>query len=157
MLQLHILLLLRIYNILYRFKKYFLTIYKQMLDDWENWENEDLIIQSLTLNKERLKKLEERKLVEESDNKLTNDLFSNEEDLINEDINYDKKPTAPNENKEKKKKKNVNNYNLNQEKQKNLSKIIKHQKAIKQREKDLFGEAEYDEYDKYIEYEEQFY
>jgi hypothetical protein len=130
-----------------------------MFDDWEDWENEDLIIQCLTLNKERLKKLEEKKLIEESDNKLTNDLFC-EEECLNEDVNYYKKldfsikNTIKNiENREK----NKNNYNLNQEKQKKLSKIIKQKKELKNREKELFGEAEYDDYDKYIEYEKKFY
>ena len=53
-----------------------------MSDDWEDWENQDFVIPVLNVpNEEQLKRLEERKLVEDSDNALTKDLFSNEEDL----------------------------------------------------------------------------
>jgi predicted RNase H-like nuclease len=129
-----------------------------MSDSWEDWENDDYIVP--TLNKEQFKILEERKLVEESDNLLTKNLFSNEEDLVFKDlkpeINFSKNLKFT-EKKAPKTKNAVNNREMNEEKQKIMSKIIKQKKADKQREKELFGEAENDEYDKYLEYEEAFY
>ena len=42
------------------------------MDDWEDWDNDD---NYCLPNEEQLKQLEERKLVEESDNALTKSLF----------------------------------------------------------------------------------
>ena len=54
-----------------------------MTDDWEDWEAEDFALPVLNVhNEEQLKRLEERKLVEESDNKLTKELFSNKEECL---------------------------------------------------------------------------
>jgi septal ring factor EnvC (AmiA/AmiB activator) len=106
------------------------------------------------VNEEQLKQINERKLVEESDNHLTNNLFSTDEQLLNKNQNL---KSIQNDKKKELKKKPVNNQKLNEEKQKLLSKTIKQQKAIKQREKELFGEIENSEYDKYTTYEENFY
>ena len=59
-----------------------------MSDDWEDWENEDFIIPVLSIpNEEQLKRLDERKLVEESDNALARELFSkDEEDLVYDEL-----------------------------------------------------------------------
>jgi hypothetical protein len=124
-----------------------------MIDDWEDWENHEFIVPEK--NKEQLQILEERRLIEESDNHLTKDLFCNEEDLLllkQEDIKplqiYEKKTP---------KQKMVSKQKINEEKQKTLSKINKQKKLNKEIEKELFGEAESDEYNKYLEYEELFY
>ena len=126
-----------------------------MIDDWEDWENHEFIVPEK--NKEELKILEERRLIEESDNHLTKNLFSNEEDLIYEDLKQENiKPLRIHENKTLKQKM-VSKQKINEEKQKVLSKIIKQKKENKDREKELYGEAENDEYDKYLEYEYLFY
>lgn len=44
----------------------------------EDWEDSDFVI-PIIKSKEQLKKLEERKLMEESNNKLIKDLFSEEQ------------------------------------------------------------------------------
>lgn len=132
-----------------------------MSDNWEDWENQDFTIPVLSVpNEEHLKRLEERKLVEESDNALAKELFSNdEEDLVYEDlkkleVKKDINPLpltekkAPNKNIPDKQKEN-------EEKQKELSKKIKEDKLKKQRERELYGEAEED--DEYAKYEDQFY
>ena len=126
-----------------------------MSDSWEDWENEDYSIPILNVpNEEQLKQINERKLVEESDNHLTNNLFSTDEQLLNKNQNL---KSIQNDKKKELKKPPVNNQKLNEEKQKLLSKTIKQQKAIKQREKELFGEIENSEYDKYTTYEENLY
>jgi hypothetical protein len=130
-----------------------------MSDDWEDWENNDYTIP--VLNEEQLKRLQERKLVEDSDNVITKDLFSNDddEDLVYEDLKKleENKVIIVKQIKvEKEKPKNkINNQKINEEKQKELSKKNKEEKANKKKAKEIFGEAEYD--DEYAKYEEQFY
>ena len=135
-----------------------------MSDNWEDWEIDELIVPVLNVpNEEQLKLFEERKLVEESDNALTKQLFSNEEeDLAYEELrkmeekkmekNVNVKPT------EKKKNLPINNNKQkeNEKKQKEMSKKIKEEKIMKQKVRETFGEAE-EEYDKYVEYEDMFY
>jgi exonuclease I len=128
-----------------------------MEDDWEDWENENYSIP--ILNSEQLKRLEERKLVEESDNKIASQLFGHDEQeeyeedeeedlsLQNQTLNNDKilKPI-------RNKRNFVNKQKENEEKMKEKSKKIKEEKEKKQKEKELFGQAEeYDEYDKFTE------
>ena len=124
-----------------------------MSDIWEDWENEDFVIPVLNVpNEKQLNLIKERKLVEESDNNLAKDLFAiNKQDLVYEDLNQSTEKKAP------KNKTNISNRQLNEEKQKNLSKVIKEKKVNKQREKELFGEPEGDEYDEYIKYEDKFH
>ena len=135
-----------------------------MSDNWEDWEIDELIVPVLNVpNEEQLKLFEERKLVEESDNALTKQLFSNEEeDLAYEELrkmeekkmekNVNVKPT------EKKKNLPINNNKQkeNEKKQKEMSKKIKEEKIMKQKVRETFGKAE-EEYDKYVEYEDMFY
>jgi hypothetical protein len=128
-----------------------------MEDDWEDWENENYSIP--ILNSEQLKRLEERKLVEESDNKIASQLFGHDEQeeyeedeeedlsLQNQTLNNDKilKPI-------RNKRNFVNKQKENEEKMKEKSKKIKEEKEKKQKEKELFGQVEeYDEYDKFTE------
>ena len=133
-----------------------------MTDDWEDWENQDFVIPVLSVrNEEQLKRLEERKLVEESDNALTKYLFSNEEqDLAYEELKKMEEMKIENKVNVKptEKKKNLPSNNKqkdNEQKQKELSKKIKEDKLRKQRERDVFGEAEED--DEYSKYEDMFY
>jgi hypothetical protein len=58
-----------------------------MEDDWEDWENENYSIP--ILNSEQLKRLEERKLVEESDNKIASQLFGHDEQEEDEEEDED--------------------------------------------------------------------
>ena len=127
----------------------------------DDWENQDFVIPVLSVrNEEQLKRLEERKLVEESDNSLTRPLFSGEEDdLLREEFtrNETRSIVKPIRKTEKKSpNKNVpNKQKENEEKQKELSKKIKEDKLKKKREREIYGEAEED--DEYAKYEDQFY
>lgn len=141
-----------------------------MTDSWEDWEKDDYEVPVLNVQQreEQLKRIEERRLVEESDNALTNKLFQKEnnkekdveEDLVYEDLNQ--KPTINQTNTNNVNKTNqtnktnkVNKNKENEQKQKELSKKLKEEKARREKEKDLFGEAEYD--DEYANYEDKFY
>lgn len=134
-----------------------------MSHNWEDWENEDFIIPVLSVpNEEQLKRLEERKLVEESDNVLAKQLFSNdEEDLVYEDLKKLEKNTICKQFQRTEKKapiKNaVNKQHEHEEKQKVLSKQIKEDKLRKERERELYGEAQEDDvYAKYEDYEDKY-
>lgn len=125
-----------------------------MSDNWEDWESDDFVVP--IINEQQTKQLEERKLVEESDNKLTNDLFSNEgESLAHEDSikNVNKPLLVPKS--EKKTQKFASKKLENEARQKELSKKNKEEKARREKARELFGEAEED--DEYAKYEDQFY
>ena len=130
-----------------------------MADNWEDLENEDFVVLvASALNVEQLKRIEERKFVEESDNLLTKSLFNNEEDFTQIKLNNSKqnsviKPLQINETKRSKK---VSNKQTNEEKQKEFSQKIKEDKLKRVREKELYGETEEDEYE-YSKYEDEFY
>lgn len=130
-----------------------------MSDNWEDWTDDDFNIPVLNVpNKEQLKQLEDRKMVEESDNALTKDLFSGEEDLAYGEIKKkEQKNFTPLQSTEKKApKKNVSSKQKeNEQKQKEMSKKIKEEKKIKQKLRETFGEA--DEDNEYAEYEDMFY
>lgn len=131
-----------------------------MSDDWEDWENQDFVIPVLSVqNEEQLKRLEERKLVEESDNALSRALFSDEEDLVHHELKKLEEKTTIKQlhSTEKKAPKKVptNKQKENELRQKEISKKNKEEKAKKLREKEVFGEA--DEDDEYARYEDMFY
>ena len=134
-----------------------ISIYKSKMTD--SWEDQDFNIPVLNVpNQEQLKRLEERRLVEESDNALTKDLFE-EEDLVYEDLKQSEnkvtiKPLASTE-KKAPKKNAVNKHQENEHKQKEASNAAKLLKEMKLREREIFGEAE--EYDEYAEYEDKYY
>ena len=52
-----------------------------MCDDWEDWE--DFEVKIPVLNSKDLKQIEERKLIEDADILLTNDLFNGNSNTIN--------------------------------------------------------------------------
>lgn len=120
------------------------------MENWEDWDDE---LHSCVPNEQQLKVLEERKLVEETDNALTKHLF--EDDLAYEEFNkYEQKSTLSSTEKKEPKKQAFSKKDANERKQKELSKLTKEYKAKKEREKELFGEATKNEY---AQYEDLFY
>jgi hypothetical protein len=123
----------------------------------DDWDCDNYIIPVLNVqNKEQLKRLEERKLVEESDNSLMNDLFdnTNTKNEITNKITYEiTDDTIKNINTEKinnKKEKTVSNQQENELKQKEFSQKLKNKKEAVKKHSDTFGEFIYDEYDYYV-------
>lgn len=125
-----------------------------MTDSWEDWENEEYTIPVLNVpTLEQLKRLEERKLEEDSDLQNAIDLFSNDhEDLALQEI---QKNTNNSVKKIVKQDKKVSNKKINEEKQKEQSKILKQEKIKKEKAKELYGQADDD--NEYAEYEDMFY
>lgn len=116
-------------------------------DDWENTEIPDLIINLQDTNKNRereLKLLEERKLMEEADLALVEDLFDKNKtkNVIVKDLKPVKKEKPKYLQKEHEKKKEEQREKQKQESQKQKEKK-KHDKKLKE----IYGEAEIDEYD----------
>jgi hypothetical protein len=117
-----------------------------MCDDLEDWELEDFsnripntIIQS---DEEIKKRLEERRLVEESDMAITKNLFGNE----------DYEPEIENKQKtlqSEKPKKFISKKYENELKQKELAKIIREKKLAEAKHIELYGECIEDEYSHY--------
>ena len=97
----------------------------------EDWEDNDFIIPIIN-SKEQLKKLEEKKLMEESNNKLIEDLFSEKHMKPQENI----QPPKPPEPEPKKNK--FNNNKINEMKQKEVSRKIKQVKEKMKKENKLF-------------------
>ena len=128
-----------------------------MSDDWEDWENDDFTIPVLNIpNEEQLKQIKERKLVEESDNALSKELFSNGIDNEYKILNSSETIEKQTQFTEKKASiKKISNKELNELKQKEFSKKIKEIKKNKQKAKETFGEI--DDYDEYADYEDMFY
>ena len=102
-----------------------------MSDGWEDWEDGE----NIPLNEEQLKMLEE-----ESDKSLARDLCKNKEyDLVYEDLEKMKSKNVIIEKSNK-----INNQKTNEDKMKELS---EKNKKNNKREKELFGEEEYQEYE----------
>ena len=127
-----------------------------MNENWEDedWEDDEFVVPVLnTSNQEQLKKLEERRLQEESDYLVAKDLFSNEEATINK---FDAEKNISKVQITEKKiliKKNFNN----EAKQKEASRKIREEEAKKEKEIDTYGENDYcDKYDEYLEFEDKF-
>ncbi len=133
------------------------------MDSWEDWETEEVevIFVDDKTKEEQSKRLEERKLVEESDNALTNELFTDgQTKLIDNFVDDKKRPTEEDKHKmdfntnKTNKTNNTNKTNKqseNEQKQKEASKASKMLKAMKQREREVFGEPEED--DEYADYD----
>ena len=100
-------------------------------DDWENLDLSDLLV----VNEKReldLKRIEERKIVEEEDNVLTEELFSVMKSSSNNTFRTNK---IHEDRKEKLR-----------EKQKQVSKQLREIKERKKRSEELYGEATRDHY-----------
>ena len=112
----------------------------------DDWDCDNYIIPVLNVqNKEQLKRLEERKLVEESDNSLMNELFdnTNTKNEKTHDITHEKtREPIKNINTEKinnKKEKIVSNQQENELKQKEFSQKLKNKKEAIKKHSDTFG------------------
>jgi hypothetical protein len=118
-------------------------------DDWENTEIPDLLVS--IQNKEReLKLLEERKLMEDADLALAEELFHGELEKINESKKQESFVPVKLDKKEKPKNLQILQEQKRkelQEKQKQQSQKQKEKKQKEKKHKELFGEAEFDEYD----------
>ena len=130
-----------------------------MFDNWEDWDNEEPLVPVLDIHKkEELKRLEERKLIEESDNALTNDLFtsnssnnsSNNSNNSNNIININNSINNSTDTKNIKKK-FISKKKENELKQKEFSEKLKKKKEDDKRHAETFGEYSYD--DEYAHYE----
>jgi hypothetical protein len=130
-----------------------------MIDDWEDWDCDDFSVPVLNIQTSEQKKiLEERKLVEEADNKLARQLFNDDEDEEDKSVYTDLKKiqrSAVNITKKEKPIKKISNQKTNELKQKEISKIIREQKAKKQKENELYGSSEY--YNEYSELEDKYF
>ena len=117
----------------------------------DDWDCDNYIIPVLNVqNKEQLKRLEEQKLVEESDNALMNELFDN---TTAKKETHETHETIKNINRKKinnKKEKTVSNQQENELKQKEFSQKLKNKKEAVKKHSDTFGEFIYDEYDYYV-------
>ena len=130
-----------------------------MGDNWEDWEDAeiDLMIAAPTVviqKKDELKRLEERKLVEESDNALSKELFETEDPIFKKEkeLHIELKQTEVSNCSIKEDHKiKINKQKENEQKQKELSKKIKESKIKQKRHNELYGELEgeymYDDYD----------
>jgi hypothetical protein len=126
-----------------------------MTDSWEDCEIENIVIPVLHVpNKEQIKRLEERKKIEESEIALMKDFFdtnnntntNTNNNTNNNNTNSNNKETTGN------KQKIVGKQRENELKQKELSIKLKLKKEAEQKHSDIFGEVirdKYDEYDKY--------
>lgn len=119
----------------------------------DDWEKEDYVIPVLHIRtQEQVKRLEEKKLVEESDNNLTRNLFQEEakyEKPYEKPICFEQKSS-----KELRKKNLFSKQKENEQRQKEISQKIKKDKIKRHREKEIFGEAELN--NKYLDYENKF-
>jgi hypothetical protein len=118
-------------------------------DDWENTEIPDLLVS--IQNKEReLKLLEERKIMEDADLALAEELFHGEQEKINESKKEESFVPVKFVKKEKPKELKILQEQKRkelQEKQRQESQKQKQKKIQKKKQEELFGEAEFDEYD----------
>jgi hypothetical protein len=132
-------------------------------DDWENNNIPDLLVS--IQNKEReLKLIEERKLMEDADLALAEELFNDEQEKKNEskkqELFVPVKPVNEKPVKEKPKGLQILQEQKRQElreKQKQQSQKQKEKKQKEKKHKELFGEAEIDEYEEMYGYIEDQY
>jgi hypothetical protein len=115
-----------------------------MCDDLDDLELEEFLVSNIIIQSEEIKKrLEERKLVEESDLAIAKNLFGNEEDET------ESKSKNVQSIQFQKPKKIISKKYENELKQKELAKIIREKKANEAKHIELYGEC--------IEYEYSYY
>ena len=125
-----------------------------MTDSWEDCEIENIVIPVLHVpNKEQIKRLEERKKIEESEIALMKDFFDNTNNNTNSntDSNTNISNKEPSDN-TKHKQKIVGKQRENELKQKELSIKLKQKKEAEKKHSDIFGEVIHDKYDEYDKY-----
>jgi len=121
---------------------------QNVLDSWEDWDDwVDVEPSNKTLNKQQHKILEERKLAEDADNVLTENLFS----VTQENPKKQEKSETP----EKQKKPEKNKESTNKI-QKNLSIKIKNSNQSQKKQNEIFGKCDDNTYVKYCEIEEKY-
>ena len=128
-----------------------------MFEDWEDFDSKTFIP---VMNKDEQKSLEERKLVEEADKKLTNELFNQEikQPIFCDggiSVNTNTNETTINETTINA---NTNKISKKLENENNLKEISRKQKELKfQRIRlfEIYGEAQ-ESLSKYDEYEDKF-
>jgi len=123
-----------------------------MTDSWEDCEIENIVIPVLHVpNKEQIKRLEERKKIEESEIALMKDFFdtNNNTNTNNTNNTSNSKETIDNT---KHKQKIVGKQRENELKQKELSIKLKQKKEAEKKHSDIFGEVIHDKYDEYDKY-----
>ena len=124
----------------------------------EDWDCDNYIIPLLNeQNKEQLKQLEERKLVDETEIALMKDFFNNNSnDNNNDNDNNANNNNDNNNNKEKtenkKNKPKISKQKENELKQKEISIKLKQKKEQEKKHFEIFGEIICDKYDYYYEY-----
>jgi hypothetical protein len=132
-------------------------------DDWEYQEIDPLHFR----NSEQLRILEERRLIEEADNAVTEDLFSTNDDNLTKNLtknfiqneknkqtdNINKAVMQINQKLGPKIQLKTNRQLENEQKQKELSTVLKKQKEHKKRLAEIYGEAD-DNDNKYTHYED---
>ena len=124
-----------------------------MCDDLEDWELADFTfpittIQSEEHSEEQRKRLEERKLVEESDMAIAKNLFGNEDYETELEIKNKEKTLQYSKSTEKPKNFISKKYE-NELKQKELAKKIREKKAEEAKHIEFYGECIQDEYSHY--------
>ena len=109
------------------------------MESWEDWETEEPEV--IFVNTEaQAKREEERKLIEESETALAHALFHSTANPPAITTSDKKRPVTN-------KPKNISKQKENEQKQKDASNAAKLTKAMKQREREIFGEAYEDELD----------
>lgn len=126
-----------------------------MTDSWEDCEIENIVIPVLHVpNKEQIKRLEERKKIEESEIALMKDFFddnnSNNNTNSNTNINTNISNKEPSDNTKHKQK--INKQKENELKQKEFSEKMRKKKESEKKHSDVFGEVIHDKYDEYDKY-----
>lgn len=123
----------------------------------EDWEDDDFVLPIIN-SKEQLKRLEERKLIEESNNELIEHLFSTEQVKLPDMKLEPPKPPKPSQillppKPPPRKNKFNSNIHINEIKQKEASKKIKESKEKRKRNIEIYGDNDYE----YDDYEDKFY
>jgi len=117
----------------------------KMNDSWEDWDVENIVMPVVDVpNKEQqIKRLEERKKIEESEIALMKDFFDNTSNTNSS--NTTTKETLEN----KKNNSKISKQKENELKQKELSEKIRKKKEAEKKHSDVFGEVIHDKYDEY--------
>jgi hypothetical protein len=116
-----------------------------MCDDLDDWELKDFTFPITIIQSEEVKKrLEERKLVEESDMAIAKKLFGNDDYCCELEIKNKLKPLQF-----EKPKKFISKQYENELKQKELAKIRRENKSAQARHIEMYGECVQDEYSQY--------
>jgi hypothetical protein len=122
----------------------------KMNDNWEDWDVENIGIPVLHVhNKEQIKRLEERKKIEESEIALMKDFFNNSNSNNSNSNNSNSKETTET----KKNTPKISKQKENELKQKEISIKLRQKREQDKKHSELYGEVIHDKYEDYDEYE----